>query len=121
VKRILVIDNEESIRSIVRTFLERGGYEAITTASSGAEGIKIFQESGDFDLVWTDYEMPPGMNGEQVITEVKRLKPDQPAVLYTANQEILERLEKVPGNFLFLKKPANMSQVLAAAATAINR
>ena len=117
--KILVIEDRESIRSFLRSALEAGDHEVVT-AESGAEGIKIFREGGDFSIVWTDHDMPPGMNGEQVIAEIRRLKLRQPVVLFTANKELLIRLEKTPGDYLFLKKPATLKQIYAKIAEAIN-
>jgi DNA-binding NtrC family response regulator len=115
--KVLVIDDEESIRCVVRGMLETVGF-AVVTAESGEEGLKILRENGNLDLVWTDWQMP-GINGEQVIAEAKRIRPGQPAVLFTATEDVLTRLKKTPGDFVVLAKPATMAQVINAATTAV--
>jgi CheY-like chemotaxis protein len=117
--RVLVIDNEGSIRDLIRMILEQVGYDVVT-AESGEHGIRIFQANGNFDLVWTDWDMPGGMNGEMVIAEIRRLEPRQPIVLYTSTQDVLERLAKTPGDFTVLRKPAYNQDVRHAVAATIN-
>jgi len=117
--RVLVIDNEGSIRYFIKSLLEHDGYEVVT-AESGEHGIRIFQANGNFDLVWTDWYMPPGIDGERVIAEIRRINPRQPVVLFTSTGEVLERLEKTPGDFLVLRKPALVQQIRAVVAAAIN-
>ena len=59
-KRILVVEEDESIRALLSIFLWRDGYEVIT-APSGEKGLD-FLVKGSFDLVMSDLSMP-GMDG----------------------------------------------------------
>ncbi|OIN92358.1 hypothetical protein AUJ42_00460 [Candidatus Collierbacteria bacterium CG1_02_44_10] len=117
--KILVIDDSESIRQVLMMLLEMHGHQ-VTSANSGAEGVSIFKSNGGFDLVVTDHDMPPGMNGEQVITEIRKTKPRQPVVLFTANEELILKLKKTPCSFVLLRKPASMETILATVAAAVN-
>jgi len=68
-KKILVIDDNEQDRMIIKRFLKKAGYEDITTAESGEEGIeKAAKESPD--LVITD-TMLPGLNGFEVCQKIR--------------------------------------------------
>jgi DNA-binding NtrC family response regulator len=69
VSRILVIDDEENIRTMVQQMLRRAGYEAVI-AGDGSEGIKL-QRERPFDLVITDLIMP-GQEGLETIMEIRR-------------------------------------------------
>ncbi len=117
--KVLVIDDTESIRTVLRVLLEHEGHQVVA-ANSGADGVAVFRQNGGFNLVITDHDMPPGMNGEQVIAEIKRLKPRQPVMLFTANEELLLRLAKSQINFSLLRKPATMGEILAAVSAATN-
>ena len=70
--RILVIDDEDQIRAMLRQVLEFSGYDVIE-ARDGDEGIRVFQLLHP-DLVITDILMP-GKEGLECIQELKRLAP----------------------------------------------
>jgi CheY-like chemotaxis protein len=70
---ILVIDDEESIRSIIRRGLERFGH-TIVEATDGAHGVRLFEETR-FDLVITDLFMP-GQEGIETILELRDRYPE---------------------------------------------
>jgi DNA-binding response OmpR family regulator len=67
--RILVIDDDEQIRAMLRQMLERSGYK-VAEAPDGKEGIRLFREK-PADLVITDLIMPWG-EGIETIMELKR-------------------------------------------------
>ena len=63
--KILLVEDEEIIREMIRQILLASGYEVVT-AENGLEALKIFEKSQiDFDLVITDFNMPQ-MNGREV-------------------------------------------------------
>lgn len=78
--KVLVIDDEPAILFTLKRILEHSGYE-VATASSGLEGLTAFQE-GHWDMVTLDRSMP-GMNGEEVAVELRRLSPQTPLILIT--------------------------------------
>jgi DNA-binding NtrC family response regulator len=71
--RILVIDDEESIRNLYRTVLEREGYE-VHTAENGVAGLRVVQEHA-FDLFITDIFMPE-KSGIETIEELLEISPE---------------------------------------------
>ena len=70
--RILLIDDEDEVRNLVRRMLESGSHDVVA-AASGEEGIEKFKQ-GTFDLVLCDSRMP-GKHGAAVMQEIRRLSP----------------------------------------------
>ncbi len=70
--RVLVVDDDRGVRSLVRRTLERAGYQ-VTEAESPAAAI-ILAESGQYDLLLTDVIMP-GMNGHELAVAIKKTQP----------------------------------------------
>ncbi|HEY3275189.1 MAG TPA: response regulator [Syntrophorhabdaceae bacterium] len=82
--RLMVVDDEENIRILFKEELEDEGYE-VELASNGYEAIEKFK-AGTFDLIILDIKMP-GMDGIQVLSEIKNSNKDQPVVLCSAYGE----------------------------------
>jgi CheY-like chemotaxis protein len=78
--RVLVIDDDPSVREIVRYLLEDFGYDC-ETAADGPRGLARFQEGG-WDLVVTDLGMPE-MSGWEVVEAIRRRSLTMPIVLIT--------------------------------------
>ena len=70
---ILVIDDDDQVRSMLKTLLEKEGY-TVQGACDGKEGLKIYQEH-EFDLVITDIIMPE-KEGIETIRELRQYNPD---------------------------------------------
>ena len=68
--RILIIDDDDQFRAMVRTILEKSGYNDIEEAANGSIGMKLFRQC-PFDLVITDIIMPD-KEGIEMITELNR-------------------------------------------------
>jgi CheY-like chemotaxis protein len=86
-RRILIVDDEPTVRQSVQLLLQDDGY-IVDEAGSGAEALALF-EPGKFDMVFTDYLMPE-MKGDQLAATIKRLSPKQPVVMLTAFPEKLQ-------------------------------
>ena len=71
--RILVVDDEDSLRRLLKAVLERAGHE-VTTAGDGFEAVRLV-DAEPFDLVVTDLIMPE-MEGIATIQQLRRLAPD---------------------------------------------
>ena len=80
--KVLVIDDEPAILFTLKRILEHAGYE-VCTAQSGTEGIDLFrQRQWEWDVVTLDRSMP-GMNGEEVAAQIRRIAPTLPLILIT--------------------------------------
>ena len=91
-KKILVIDDNNTIRGLVSQMLCRLGYE-VSSAESGENGLSLFLRN-QFDLVITDFEMP-GMHGIHLAYCIKEKSPSTQVVLMTGNEKavILSRIK----------------------------
>ncbi|MBN2381003.1 response regulator [candidate division WOR-3 bacterium] len=80
--RILVIDDETDFVRMLAEFLESREFE-VDVATSGVQGLEMFK-SASYDLVITDINMP-GMNGMELIHEVRAISPEQSIIILTAH------------------------------------
>ena len=83
---VLVIDDEATIRMLIVTVLEEGGYNAIE-ASDGAGGLSVLQSDTRIDLLVTDVGLPGGMNGRQVADAARVTRPDLKILFITGYAE----------------------------------
>ena len=75
-KSILLVEDESSVRFLIKMVLEREGY-LILEAATGKEALKLWQEHANaIDLLFTDYVMPDGMSGRQLAERLLKDKPD---------------------------------------------
>ena len=108
--RILVIEDEEDVRQLLKDILTNAGHE-VEVAKNGSEGITLFKEK-EFDLVFTDLGMPV-MSGWEVAKKVKSFKGEVPVALITGWNVELESSEmNDSGINLVIYKPFKMEQVL---------
>lgn len=80
-KTVLCVDDEKIGLRVRRILLESHGFKVLT-ASSGAQGLEVFDKN-DIDLVVLDYYMP-GLNGGQVAAEMRRRRPSVPIIFLSA-------------------------------------
>ena len=86
-RRILVIDDGDSVRDVIRIFLEHAGFEVCGEAGDGMEAIEQARELKP-DLIVLDLAMPR-MNGAEAATVLSQTMPDIPIVLLTLYQNVL--------------------------------
>ncbi|HTA31236.1 MAG TPA: response regulator [Candidatus Cybelea sp.] len=80
-KRILIVDDDPSIRYMLSRVLMDEGYEALS-AANGREGLETAAAQG-VDLVLLDLKMP-GLNGQETFRELSLLRPSLPVIIMTA-------------------------------------
>lgn len=80
-KTILVADNERGIRHLLKDFLTFYGYDPITCE----DGEHAVSHISSADILITDFNMPPGMNGAELAKIAKRQKPDMPVIIMTGD------------------------------------
>src|ERR1700682_4146817 len=86
-RRILVTDDGDSVRDMIRIFLEREGFEVCGEAADGVEAIEQAKKLKP-DLIVLDLAMPR-MNGVEAASILKQTMPDVPIVLLTLYQNLL--------------------------------
>jgi CheY-like chemotaxis protein len=84
-RTILCIDDDDGMLRYQRALFERRGYKVLTAASA-RQGLQIAAACAVAAVI-VDYHMPE-MNGHQVATEIKRLKPEVPIVMLSSDDEI---------------------------------
>ena len=102
-KRILVVDDEPSIRTVLSAHLRRFGYE-VETAKEGGAAISAMQESL-FHLVVSDIKMPV-VDGMALLNWVSTHQPGLPVILITAHGTVDSAVEAIKqGAFDYVTKP----------------
>jgi CheY-like chemotaxis protein len=91
-RTILCIDDDVSILRYEKALLERSGYEVLT-APSGQQGLKL-ATTCQCDAVLLDYEMH-GMNGQEVASEIKLVKPELAVILLSGREVPMQALDLV--------------------------
>ena len=102
---VLVVDDEEIVRTLARKMLENAGF-CVITATNGREGVEIFTEhAGDIDLVLLDMSMPH-MDGVEAFSEIRTIRPDAKVILASGynKQDVTERFAG-KGLMGFIQKP----------------
>ncbi len=104
---IMVVDDEEDIRWIVKEFLADIGY-TVRMFENGAKAFKAFEKNPDgFDLIITDMAMPQ-MTGEELSLKVLNMRKDMPIILCTGFSESLNEAKALEiGIKKFVQKPAD--------------
>lgn len=115
---IMVVDDEEMIRSTAEIFLSEMGYEVIL-AKNGLEALEIIKKRNGFiDLVILDMIMPE-MNGHECFVAMKKIKPDLKVIFSTGymNEPEFERLKEEGIKTIILKpyRYSELSRVVAEA------
>jgi excisionase family DNA binding protein len=115
--RVLVADDEASIRELLSKTLALAEYD-VETAPDGRAAVERLRV-GHYDLLIADLKMP-GLDGLTLIREAKRLKADLPVIIITGFSTESSAIEAVNlGVAGYLTKPFRVPQVLAAAARAL--
>ena len=104
--RILLIDDNRQGLAVRRFILRDLGYE-VATAVSGEEGLEQFLSSAEdapFSLVVTDYRMPGGMRGDEVVDRLRALAPGVPLVILSGFASQLALTPESTGADVVLEK-----------------
>ena len=116
--RILVVDDEEHLRRMMRITLEASGY-TVTEAADGDEGLKLFGDGTSFDATLLDQRMP-GMDGLEVLRRMKQQRPDAVVIMVTAYGTIELAVDAMKlGATDFVRKPMIPDTVRNAVAAAL--
>lgn len=118
--RILVIDDEESLRLTFKTFLTREGYGPVTVASTFDEALEQI-ENNTFDLIVSDIVLE-GASGIDLLRRAKELNQACPVVMVTGYPNIKSASEAVRlGAFDYLPKPVKKDELLRTARMALQQ
>lgn len=111
-KKILIVEDEEAIRSFEAINLRRAGYE-IVEAGSGEEALQIYDAEPDFDIALLDISMP-GMDGFTLCKELRTRSQKLGVIMLTARTQ---EMDKISGLMIgaddYITKPFSPSELLA--------
>lgn len=118
---ILLVDDEEPIRKLMRVVLADTGFR-ILQAGSSDEAMDVLESHGaSVHLVVTDIQMPPGMDGLSLAETVRRRYPALPVLFISGYSHFYSRLAEIldQGRTWFLQKPFSPYQLVEAVKQAI--
>ncbi|MFH7321364.1 response regulator [Desulfurivibrio sp. D14AmB] len=109
-KKILLVDDEDSIQLLYREELEEEGY-TVHSAMTGEEALEKLEKVNP-DLIILDINMP-GMNGIEALRRIKEINPAVPVILCSAYQEFKQDLASWASEE-YIVKSANLDELKAA-------
>jgi len=116
--KILIIDDDEWNRQIMKETLKKEGY-LLFEAVDGESGVTIVRKEKP-DVVITDYLMP-GMNGLEVLIEIRKIQDNLPVILLTGFGDVGLTIKSIQmGAFDYLEKPIKSSQLKTIVRDALN-
>ncbi len=118
--RVLVIDDDEQTRALVRHMLDREGHE-VEEAVDGADGLRLFGKSPP-DVVLTDINMP-GLDGHDMIEAIRMQHPDVPIIAISGGgpvgrEELLLKASALGADQIIMK-PFEFRQLVSAVERAL--
>jgi two-component system nitrogen regulation response regulator NtrX len=119
-EKILVVDDEETIRKSLRMILEYEGYQCLE-AEDGEKALEIIEETVGLGLVLLDVKLP-GMSGLEVLAELEK-RPYAPEVIMVSGHGTVQTAVEATklGAFDFLEKPLQRERVLLCIRNALNQ
>lgn len=117
--KILIIDDEKSIRKTLREILEYEKYQ-VDEAVDGIEGLTLI-EKNKYDIVLCDIKMPK-MDGIEVLDKINASSSDIPVVMISGHGNIETAVEAVKkGAFDFIAKPLDLNRLLVTIRNAMDK
>jgi CheY-like chemotaxis protein len=108
---VLVVEDESNLRLMVSILLKQQGYD-VAEAEDGFSALAVLNANPDFDLIITNVHMP-GMNGIQLLVELKEFFPLIPLLVMSAYFE-QPRVQALQKDHSHLAKPYSRQQLLDA-------
>lgn len=117
--KILVIDDERSIRSTLKDILEFEGYK-VEMAENGKQGVEK-ATAGSYDLIFSDIKMPE-MDGLEVLQALQQAEVESPIVMISGHGNIETAVECIRGGaFDFIEKPIDLNRLLVTVKNALEK
>ncbi len=117
--KVLVIDDERSIRNTLKEILEFEKYQ-VELAEDGFKALEILKIN-DFDVILCDIKMP-GMDGIEVLQKVEEIRPDTPVIMISGHGNIDTAVEAIKkGAFDFIEKPLDLNRLLITLRNAMDK
>lgn len=108
---ILIVEDNLDVLSMAREILTSLGYKTLE-ASDGKDALKILESNPETAVLFTDLVLPGGMNGRELATEARKIKPDLPILLTSGHaEEVLTKSGGLGNGMRLLPKPYRMSDL----------
>jgi two-component system cell cycle sensor histidine kinase/response regulator CckA len=107
--RLLLVEDEDTVRMVAERALVRQGY-TVTIARDGDEGLDIVRGGASFDLVVSDVVMP-SMDGPTMAREIRKIAPEMPVLFMSGYAEEQLRKEIDIPDMHFIPKPFSVQQI----------
>jgi DNA-binding NtrC family response regulator len=118
-RRVLIIDDDESMLELAEFHLQAQGYEA-ARAQTGEEGLKLV-EGGRFDVILTDLQLPD-LGGIEVVKRLKEISPESEIIMISGHGSVSKAVEATKaGAFYFVEKPVEFEELMLLIEKAIER
>ena len=118
-QRIVIIDDDTSLRTALFRALDRKGFQVVT-ANSCREGEALAQSQAQLDLALIDLRLPDG-NGIELMSRMKKLQPQMQSIILTGFGTIETAVDATQkGAFHFITKPFNLDEILSIIDKAIS-
>ena len=101
--KILVVEDEALIGEMVAEALEEQGFD-VTLKSNAADALSHIESGAQVDALFTDVQLPGGMDGSELAMRVRSLRPDIP-IVYVSGQWRPSDGERLVSRSVFLPKP----------------
>ncbi|RWM07218.1 MAG: response regulator [Mesorhizobium sp.] len=118
--KLLIVEDDESVRTLAARALERDGHN-VAVAADGAQGLALIQQAhGGYDLVVSDIRMPE-MDGIEMATAAAKQFPAMKIMLMTGYADQRERAEELNGIILdVVQKPFTLAEIRARVGRALS-
>jgi len=110
--RVLIVEDSDDMRGLMKLLLDEAGYETLT-AADGGEALKYIEDNREFiDMVITDVRMPE-VTGDEILAAVRVRRGETPVIVITAFGSVEQAVGMVQsGAFQYLTKPFNKEKLL---------
>ncbi len=121
-KTILVVDDDEDMRDVAVALLSELGYN-VTEAKDGLSALNVLGQNGNgVDLVFSDVNMPPGMDGFELAQELHRRYPHIKTLLTSGLPAVFFNGDGIDGTgYTVLRKPYKRADLAEAVRTALDQ
>ncbi|MBI1389739.1 MAG: response regulator [bacterium] len=115
---ILVVDDDQSQRSLLSSFLTGQGFQILPVAS-GEEALQVLSQREDIEMMISDVRMP-GISGLDALEKVREIHPHLPVLMVTAYADIRDAVRAMrDGAVNYLEKPIDLDELLRSVLRAV--
>lgn len=117
--KILIVDDERSIRNTLKDILEVESYQ-VDVVESGIEALELIKEN-NYDVVFSDIKMPQ-MDGVELLQKIKVNNPEMPIIMISGHGTIETAVDCIKkGAYDFIEKPIDLNRLLIVVRNALDR